>query len=308
MPAQYTTIYQVTQFAPDWPFACVGLLPLIAGVVIIWGRRRFKWKQPHPLLATFLCLFGTVWVGGVGVSVLSADWRAFQAYQKGNYQTVEGVVYDFHPMPYEGHQDECFSVQDQRFCYSDYEVAPGFHNAASHGGPIRSGLYVRIAYLDGRILRLDIPKGLVQTPAESAAVNAESARQSQLRTENDPFLLRMDTAALFTAIFWTLWWNLQWRRVMRFWLKPPYRPWTETLFRVFFALNFFSAVIMFIRQLLSHPLKHQDILPTVQIAAIMCAVAASMSAATLWLAHRRDTRTVARTGQNILDEAKLTDK
>lgn len=33
-------------------------------------------------------------------------------------------------MPYEGHQDECFSAQDQRFCYSDYEIAPGFHNAA----------------------------------------------------------------------------------------------------------------------------------------------------------------------------------
>ena len=65
----------------------------------------------------------------------------------------------------------------------------------------------------------------------------------------------MNTAALFTAICWTLWWNLQWKRVMRFWIKPPYRPWVQVLFRVFFALNFVGAVIGFIRQLFSRTLS-----------------------------------------------------
>lgn len=35
---------------------------------------------------------------------------------------------------------------------------------------------------------------------------------------------------------------------MRFWLKLPYRPWAEALFRMFFALNFLGAVIGFVRQ------------------------------------------------------------
>lgn len=220
MPIQYTTVYQIAQLAPDWPFACIGLLPLMGGAVILWGKRRFKWTKLHWLFAVFLCVFGFIWVGGVGRSVLVADWNAFTAYQKGDYRTVEGIAYNFNPMPYEGHQDECFSVQDQRFCYSDFEIAPGFHNATSHGGPIRSALPVRIAYRDGRILRLDIPKDQTLTPAESAAVTSERERQWQRRSENDPVLQRMNTAALFTAIFWTLWWNLQWRRVMRFWAKP----------------------------------------------------------------------------------------
>ena len=138
MPLQYTTVYQISQLAPDWPFACIGLIPLTAGIVIIWGKRRFKWTKPHWLFAAFCCFFGVLWSGIVGPSILSADWRVFTAYQNGDYRTVEGVVYDFHPMPYEGHQDECFSVQHQRFCYSDFEIAPGFHNATSHGGPIRS--------------------------------------------------------------------------------------------------------------------------------------------------------------------------
>lgn len=104
MPIQYATVYQITQLAPDWPFACVGLLPLFAGGVIIWGKRRFKWIKPHWLFAVFCCIFGVIWVGGIGSSILAGDWRAFTAYQKGDYRTVEGIVSDFHPMPYEGHQ------------------------------------------------------------------------------------------------------------------------------------------------------------------------------------------------------------
>jgi hypothetical protein len=294
MPIQYTTVYQITQLAPDWPFACIGLLPLLAGGVIFWGKRRFGWTKPHWLFAVFCCIFGVLWVAGIGTTTLSADRQAFVAYQRGEFQTVEGAVFDFHPMPYEGHQDECFSVQDQRFCYSDYDIAPGFHNAASHGGPIRSGLQVRIAYREGVILRLDVAKEQALTPAQSAAITAEGERQWQQRTENDPVVHRMNIAFLFTAMCWTLWWNLQWKRVMRFWAKPPYKPWVEVLFRVFFAANFIGAVIEFVRRLVSRPLARQDVFPTIQIAAIMCVVVAVMSASVLWMAERRDTKAAMR--------------
>lgn len=296
MPIEYTTVYQIAQLAPDWPFACVGLLPLIGGGVIIWGKRRFKRTKPHWLFAVFCCVFGIIWVGVVGTSVLSADWQAFTAYQRGDYQIVEGVVTDFHPMPYEGHQDECFSVKDQRFCYSDYEIAPGFHNAASHGGPIHSGLEVRIAHREGRILRLDVAKGQAPSPAQSAAITAGGERQWRQRMESDPVIHRMNIAFLFTAMCWTLWWNMQWKRVMRFWIKPPYKPWVKVLFRIFFAANFIGDVTEFLRQLLTHPLAKQDILPTIWIAAIMCAVVAVMSLSVLWMAEKRDTNTALRSG------------
>ena len=70
---------------------------------------------------------------------------------------MEGVVHDFHPMSPTGHDEECFSVNAVRFCYSGWEMAPtGFNEDAAHGGPIREGLPVRIAYSDGHILRLEI--------------------------------------------------------------------------------------------------------------------------------------------------------
>ena len=80
---------------------------------------------------------------------------------------------------------------------------------------------------------------------------------------------------------------------MRFWAKPPYKLWVQVMFRVFFALNFFGAVIGFIRQLVLHPLTQQDVFPTMQLAATMCSVVAIMSAFWLWMAHRRDTKAAA---------------
>ena len=69
---------------------------------------------------------------------------------------IEGPVMDFHPVPSLGKGDETFVVNGVKFAYSDYVLTAGFHNTASHGGPIREGLVVRIWHFRGRILRLDI--------------------------------------------------------------------------------------------------------------------------------------------------------
>lgn len=152
MPIQYTTVYQITQLAPDWPLIWFGVAPLVVGAVIVLGIRRFKWTKRLWPFAVLSCVIGVMWVAAIGWSTLIRNRQALRAFQNGEYRTIEGVVSDFR----QGRQKECFSVQDQRFCYSDYEIAPGFHTAASHGGPIRTGLQVRIAYREGRILRLDI--------------------------------------------------------------------------------------------------------------------------------------------------------
>jgi hypothetical protein len=59
-------------------------------------------------------------------------------------------------MPYTGHSEESFTVEGHRFSYSDYIVTSGFHNTASHGGPIREGLHVRVTYSGNLILRLEV--------------------------------------------------------------------------------------------------------------------------------------------------------
>jgi len=287
MTPDYVTVYQISKESTDWSFALVGFIPLIAGIIIILGKRKFKWKKPHWLLPIFFCGFGVLWLCTAGMGVLHEDSQALSAYQKGDYLVVEGQVTDFHPMPYEGHQMECFTVQEQRFCYSDFVIAPGFRNTASHGGPIRSGLQVRIAYTGGTILRLDIPRSQAPTAAESSATLKSNEKEWQARSERDPIEQRMNTAFLFTAVCITLWWNLQWKRVMQFWLRPPNRRATQYGFRIFFALNLMGAIGALIRQLLLHPVTRETFLPTIEVTAVMLAVAGAMFAFALWSITRR---------------------
>lgn len=123
---------------------------------------------------------------------------------------------------------------------------------------------------------------------------AEGQRQWQRQIANDPFTQKMNIAFTFTAMCWTLWWNLQWKRVMRFWLKPPYHPWVEVLFRIFFAANLIGATSGLVHELISHPLAKQDLLPTIWIAAIMCAVVGGSSAFVLRIGERRDAKAALR--------------
>ncbi|GAC1417844.1 MAG: hypothetical protein NVSMB69_18760 [Novosphingobium sp.] len=51
---------------------------------------------------------------------------------------------------------EHFDVAGVTFSYSDYVITAGFNNSASHGGPIREALPVRICHRDGEILRLEV--------------------------------------------------------------------------------------------------------------------------------------------------------
>jgi hypothetical protein len=296
MRPEYVTVYQISKESTDWSFALAGAIPLLVGIVIILGKRQFGWKRPNWILPIFACGFGLLWLCTAGVSVVREDSHALNAFQKGDFQIVEGEVTDFKPMPYEGHQDECFSVQDGQFCYSDYVIAPGFRNTASHGGPIRAGLPVRIAYSGDAMLRLEIPKDRVLNQSEIVATTNSAEQAWQTRANNDPVERRMTVAFIFTAICWTLWWNVQWKRVMRFWVRPPNRPWVQYAFRVFFALNLIGAICQFAMELHSHPLARQEIVPTIGIAAVMCVVVAIMSAFVLWMAQRRDQRDIGNVG------------
>jgi len=75
---------------------------------------------------------------------------------------VEGEVENFHPMPSGGHDTERFDVAGVHFEYSHWGMTQGFNQDVTVGGPVRSGLYVRIHYVrfgtpaDNVIVRLEV--------------------------------------------------------------------------------------------------------------------------------------------------------
>lgn len=268
------------------------MLPIGVVFVAIWNggpvlKRRFGWKEPKWFVFAGLAGFGLFWTGLLGISGFVQSHNAVRVFTDCPRSTVEGVVTDFQPMPYEGHRDECFSVQEQRFCYSDYELTPGFHRSASHGGPIHEGLPVRITYRDGMILRLQIPADRVQDPNQQAAVERASERDRQRRMDGDPVERRMMAAFYLATLGWVIWWNVKWKLVIGLWVRPPYGRRTEIAFRLFFAANLVGSLIGLVTYFWNHPIAKSAVLPTLYSTIVMGAVIAVMSFIGVQLAKKR---------------------
>ena len=174
----YVTVFEITQEPFQWWFPASGLIFVVLGIALILiGRKRPS--QEHVRIGAtlhsrkrlriggyFMLSFALLWMLGSFGSMYSQYRKCVEAYRQGKYSLVEGDVEDFDPMPYEGHQDEFFTVQGKRFCYSDYMIQAGFNQSASHGGPIRQGLPVRIAFSNDQILRLEIRADRMPSAAE----------------------------------------------------------------------------------------------------------------------------------------------
>src|SRR5664279_1807936 len=156
MADEYTTIFEITNKGFTWWFALVGLLPAIPGLALWVFRkghqesRRVRWGK------YFLPGFAIIWLSLATVPMWLEYTRLQSAYRHGSFSIVQGQVEDFHPMPPQGHSAECFSVEHQRFCYGDNIISAGFNNDSAHGGPIRAGIPVRIAYVGVDILKLEV--------------------------------------------------------------------------------------------------------------------------------------------------------
>lgn len=70
------------------------------------------------------------------------------AYRGGTYETVEGFVENFTPMPKGGHSYESFEIAGIHFQYSENLIPSAYSRTKSNGGVIRgNGQYLKIGYI-----------------------------------------------------------------------------------------------------------------------------------------------------------------
>lgn len=95
------------------------------------------------IFGTFALLFGAVTIP----YNLSTYYETKNTYKLKKYTVIEGVVENFIPMPFTGHQYEKFTLNKVNFNYSDFDESYyGFNNTKSHGGPIDASKNIRLSY------------------------------------------------------------------------------------------------------------------------------------------------------------------
>ena len=151
----YQTVFEITDKGYQWWFPTVGI---VGTAVIFILRNVVRVPDSKRRIVRVALWFSLIWTMATFAVTFPEYYLLRKKYRAHQYSVVEGIVENFKPMPYEGHENETFTVNGMRFEYSDYAVSSGFNQTSSHGGPIKEGIQVRISHIGNVILRLEILK------------------------------------------------------------------------------------------------------------------------------------------------------
>jgi len=161
---QFNIMYDAAkQGYPAWHLNGIGLALVCVGLLLLLAPDFMQRLLPHGLQGKARRIFSWFFLCFALVAALFTFRGTTQSYDAAavalrdhRYSVVEGSVTNFVPMPYGGHAQESFVVGGRKFSYSDYILTGCFNNTASHGGPIRPSVFVRISYTGNCIVRLEV--------------------------------------------------------------------------------------------------------------------------------------------------------
>ena len=156
VPVDYIVVFDIRRVDFMTPsYEATGLIVVLTAIVFLVVRRSLVGRLGVVLSYAILGFVAT-WTSVVWISTYREYQAASTALNDGRAAVVEGQVSQFEPMPVTGHTLESFCVEGHCFSYADSVSSIGFHNTSSHGGPIKSGLSVRVSYVGNTILRLEV--------------------------------------------------------------------------------------------------------------------------------------------------------
>ena len=134
------------------------LIPVFMIIFILLFPKIWKnsWKDKYTIISykivKIFCGCAAAYIFVITLilafSTVSSYKTTVVAYEKGEYEVVEGYVENFVPMPYDGHSVESFEINGVSFSYSDYHIGFGYNKTKSHGGVITgNGQHLKIGYV-----------------------------------------------------------------------------------------------------------------------------------------------------------------
>ena len=122
-----------------------------------------KWRNNGPkpwLTPLFIITWSVFWLYLHNFPHLFGHINSLvRAYRNGQYQVVEGQVQVLHKQPSTGHaKGDVIAVNGEQFEVNYFYFTPAYRNTLAHRGVLAQGVYARIYYYNGEILRVDIRK------------------------------------------------------------------------------------------------------------------------------------------------------
>jgi len=153
----YHVIYDITQITyPNWQAFVILAVCCIYPLAVLPFKSQLRGHPAWPILRFSMigcALFGLIPLVSIGTCY--PDFLHLQsALRQSQCEVAEGIVTQFHNLPHWRHlgDGESIAVNGHEFSYRERSAQLGFN----HAGILHAGQTVRIYYLGGDILRLEI--------------------------------------------------------------------------------------------------------------------------------------------------------
>jgi hypothetical protein len=169
----FTTVFIFTDSA-DGAFrsiiqssVCVTIIVIIIGGFIFGSAIKNQKKDtqiPNGISVVILVVFLMYFIANALAGQLGDYTRTnlqyrhlLDVYNNQQYRVAEGIVEVLHTQPWSGHDKGDIIRIGQATLEVNYYVATvGYKKTIANGGVLKNGVYARVYYTDGTILRVDI--------------------------------------------------------------------------------------------------------------------------------------------------------
>jgi len=162
--SDFATVFEIARgsngvFADACFRLLVGIGALIGGVTALVFKRKNNGLKSW-IAAVFAIVWSLLWLYLHNFPhIFGHINNLVRAYHERQYQVVEGSVQVLQQQPVTGHtKGDIITVNGKQFEVNYFYATPAYRNTLAHGGVLGSGVYARLYYHNGEILRVDIRK------------------------------------------------------------------------------------------------------------------------------------------------------
>ena len=186
---QVTTVFEIAQGsngirANALLRLAIGVLFLVAGVAGLIRRRGtqggFSKKLGPGFMIGWAVLWLTMHIPLLRIATTDLN-QLLDIFRNGKSQIAEGFVHVLHEQPAHGHSSgDKITVGGQPFEVNYFLVTPGYRQTIAHDGVLREGVFARLHYYSGVILKVEI--GNPKTGQQDGAANGSQPMRSVTNT------------------------------------------------------------------------------------------------------------------------------
>ena len=163
--SEFDTVFEITRnsngiFADEVFRLLIGVVALLGSLKLLVRNVRRRESAKDYVWPAFILIWSLGWLYlGAFDHVFGHNHRLISAYRDKRYEIVEGPVEVLHQQPASGHtKGDVIRVNGKEFEVNYFYATPAYHYTIAHKGVLNAGIYARLYYFDGEILRVDIKR------------------------------------------------------------------------------------------------------------------------------------------------------